>query len=231
MKLKPAGQLLAIWHYAVQNGATVVLMRHAPKAGSDQSGLSPAGRRLAKTYGLILKKLKLSGVVLVGTDRSRTVDTLRLLFPDIAPDAYISLPQLRAPGVDNQLQKTVNYYHRRIGYPRGYTVSQTYYFLEQLGGSYGELDNQLHTAITERVMLGIKNLFTHQRLVIHCGHSPPLEAACCRLLGMTLPELGGFFNPLDSLHLRMSGGKIQLVARLNPIVGYVDLESETYYQG
>ncbi len=77
---------------------------------------------------------------------------------------------------------------------------------------------------------GIKTLFDYKRLLIYCGHSPQIEVGCERLLNISLAELGGFLNPLDSIHLRKNGEKIDFVARINPIVGYVDLEGEAFYK-
>ncbi|MFH1661570.1 MAG: hypothetical protein ABIA02_00515, partial [Candidatus Falkowbacteria bacterium] len=91
-------------------------------------------------------------------------------------------------------------------------------------------EEYLHGIVAERMAKGIKKLFEHDKLAIYCGHSPSIEVGCQSLLGLSLSEFGGFLNPLDSIHLRMNECEIEFVARVNPIIGYQDLESETYYK-
>lgn len=211
-------------------------MRHAPKAGSEDSGLSENGRRLATEYGNLINFVaSLRDVeqhdtydisVFVCTSKERTRRTLKLLFPSSSPETYLHPPDLDTANITSFVQNQVNTFHRTVCCPRGYYLNHTYYFLEQLGG---EFDTENHTAIGKRIARGIRSLFGFNRTVIYCGHSPAIETGLEELLGKSLSELGGFLNPLDSIHLRMNEGVIEWFARINPIVGYVDLESETYF--
>mgnify|MGYP003394889253 CR=1 FL=1 len=56
MHLASSNKLLKIWKYAFDQNANVILMRHAPKSGSDNSDLSKEGERLAIQYGEILSQ-------------------------------------------------------------------------------------------------------------------------------------------------------------------------------
>ena len=229
MHLAAPGRILKIWKYAIEQGANVVLMRHAPKAGSNESGLSEEGRRLAIRYGNILRLDPIDGGLLVCTTKDRTMYTLKYMFPFSDESAYLRPRYLEVNKVSPFVQDQVNCLHKEIGRFRGYYLNHTYYFLEKLGGRFDE--ENIHTVVAQRMVKGIKQLFefASSSIVIYCGHSPSIEVGCERLLGLTLSELGGFLNPLDSIHLRVKENKVEWIARVNPIVGYVDLESETYF--
>jgi hypothetical protein len=238
MQLQNLDKLLEKWSYAFKNKALVTLMRHAPKSGSNESGLSEEGKRLATEYGKIFRSLfepkfdvfldKFGEFIFFRSEKERTAQTLELVFPWSKPDEYYQCSLLQSNYVSPRVQDQVYELHRKTGHWRGYYLNQTYYFLQELGGSFEE-ENNIHTKITERMVEGILNLFAIKQPVIYCGHSPAIEAACIRLLGISLSEFGGFLNPLDSIHISQENGKFNLITRINPIVGYVDLESETYY--
>ncbi len=232
MYLKEAHKLWEIWNYALNQDANVVLMRHAPKAGSNLSDLSEEGKRLAERYGRMLISLDAEGffkkAIFVHTEKSRTTATLQAVFPFSDPAVYLQPSDLVSPAVSPFVQNQVDRLHVQLGHRRGYYLNHTYYFLENLGGGF-DAEN-LHTVVAERMSKGIRELFEYDQLVIYCGHSPSIEVGCEHLLGISLQELGGFLNPLDSIHLRKTGEKIDFVARINPVIGYVDLESENYYK-
>lgn len=229
MRLKEPSKILEIWKYALEKGANVVVMRHGPKAGSDQSDLSEEGLKLTEEYGKALKNLgpAFANVLLVVTSKSRTIATLKAMFPNSEPDRYFRPPELDTVIVTPETQKSTDDFHAQFGHWRGYTVSQTYFYLQRYTGCD---DGRLHSEVVKRVAAGVRKLFDYQRLVIYCGHSPQSEAAVAKLTGIDLTELGWFLNPLSSLHLRMQNGKTEFIARINPIVGYIDLESEIYYK-
>lgn len=230
MKLKEASKLLEIWRYAIDQGANVVLMRHAPKAGSNETELSKDGIQIARDYGEILSGLSpdfLEKVIFCRTDKLRTKDTLKAVFPFSSPKKYLHLPDLDSPKVSPEVQEQVNRLHDKIGRWRGYYLNHTYYFLEELGGRYDKED--LFSVVGIRMVDGIKKLFGYKRAVVYCGHSPSIEISCELLLDITLGELGGFLNPLDSVHLRKRKNGIEFIARINPIVDYMDLESEMFF--
>ncbi len=229
MYLKEDQKLLEIWNYALDQGANVVLMRHAPKAGSNLSDLSEEGEQLAKQYGRILiPEDSLKKAIFVRTEKSRTTATLQAVFPFSDPAAYLRPGNLISPNVSPSVQEQVDRLYVQAGHWREYYLNHTYYFLENLEGRFDK--ENLHTVVAERMSKGIRELFEHNQLVIYCGHSPSIEVGCEHLLGVSLSELGGFLNPLDSVHLRKTEEKIDFVARINPIIGYVDLESESYYK-
>lgn len=229
MRLQKSEKLLMLWHRAFFMGANVILMRHAPKAGSDDSDLSNEGEYLAIQYCEVLRQAFAKNMpILFCTAKTRTQRTLKLLFPFTNMSTYRQLSDLRVNKVTLFVQKQVNSLHKTVGCFRGYYMNHTYYFLEELGGKFDE--ENIHTDIAERMVRGIKSLFNLKQTVIYCGHSPAIEVGCEKLLGMSLSELGGFLNPLDSIHLRMmTGGKVELISRINPIVDYIDLESENYF--
>lgn len=229
MHLKEASKILEVWEYALKERANIIVMRHGPKAGSDQSDLSEEGLKLTEEYGKILMNLgtALDGTILVATSKSRTTATLKAMLPDSEPDKYLRPPELDTVIVTLETQRDTDDFHAELGHWRGYTVSQTYFYLQRYTG--GD-DGRLHSEVIPRVAKGIKKLFDYARPVIYCGHSPQSEAAVAKLTGIDLTELGWFLNPLSSLHLRMQNGKIGFVARINPIIGYIDLESEIYYK-
>lgn len=230
MRLADPGKLLELWQYALDQKANVVLMRHAPKSGSDNSGLSEEGESLAIEYGHILRAgadLWRENPRLIGTSKNRTARTLKLMFPLSDPLHYPYLADLDVNKVSLGVQRQCNELHEKIGRFRGYYLNHTYYFLEKLGGQFDE--ENPHTVVAKRMVRGIRSLLDSSLPVIYCGHSPSIEIGAMKLLGLSLSKLGGFLNPLDSVHLRMNNGKAEWVARVNPIVDYIDLESETYF--
>ena len=151
-----------------------------------------------------------------------------MLFPQSDSWAYRQSSDLRVNKVTPFVQDQVDKLHKAVGCFRGYYGNHTYYFLEKLGGRFDE--ENIHTVVAERMAKGIAQLFDFGKIVIYCGHSPSIEVGVEKLLGINLSELGGFLNPLDSIHLRMKKDNIEWVARVNPIIDYVDLESETYFK-
>lgn len=230
MYLARENKLLELWKHSFIMGANVILMRHAPKSGSDDSDLSEEGRSLAFRYGNVLRQcpeIANNLPILFCTAKARTQSTLNLLFPSFNPSDYRQASDLRVNKVTPFVQGQTDEIHKTIGRFRDYYGNHTYYFLEKLGGQFDE--ENIRTEVAERMAKGIKSLFNFGPLVIYCGHSPSIEVGCEKLLNVSLSELGGFLNPLDSIHLRMADNKVEWVVRINPIVGYVDLESETYF--
>ena len=229
MHLKEPSKLLEVWRYALGEGASIILMRHGPKAGSDQSGLSEAGQKLTQEYGGVLRNLGgvFDKMLLAATSKDRTIETLKLMFPESDPGQYLKPPELDTIRVTPEAQRSCDDLHARLGHWRGYTVSQTFYYLQKYTGSD---DTGLHGEVKKRIVDGIRKLLAYQQPVIYCGHSPQTEAAVAELTGLDLAELGWFLDPLSSIHLRMRGGTIEFIARVNPIIGYIDLEAEAYYQ-
>ena len=229
MRLLEKNKLSESWNYSLKQGANVILMRHAPKSGSDESGLSEEGVKLAREYGKILK---LNDPLLICTSKQRTLDTINLLFPSSLINAPLILPDLEVNKVSSSIDKQCKRLHAKIGHFRRYYLNHTYYFLEKLGGTFGDKLSEcnLHTTIAERMVRGIKLLFSYGKNVVYCGHSPIIEVGLEKLFGLSLSELGGFLNPLDSIHLRKKDNRIEWIARINPIVDYVDLESETHFK-
>lgn len=231
MHLVSENKLFELWEHAFNMGANVILMRHAPKSGSDNSDLSEEGGLLAMRYGGVLHRcpeIAKNIPLLFCTAKIRTQRTLNLLFPSSNQSAYRQAHDLIVNKVTPFVQDQVNKIHKTVGRFRGYYGNHTYYFLEKLGGEFDE--ENIHTVVAERMAKGIKSLFDLGRLVIYCGHSPSIEVGCEKLLNVTLSELGGFLNPLDSIHLKLVNSRIEWVARINPIVDYVDLENETYFK-
>lgn len=234
MRLAPPDKLIKLWQHTFNSGANVILMRHAPKSGSNDSGLSEEGIRLSLKYGRLLATIwrlrenKGMRLLFSCTSKDRTPQTLKLLFPSSKSSHYSRLSCLDAPKVTSFVQEQVDRLHRTIGRWRGYYGNHTYYFLEKLGGQFGQ--ENLHTVVAERMAKGISKLDGLGTVTIYCGHSPSIEVGLEKLLGISLSELGGFLNPLDSIHLRMKGFETEWIARINPIVDYVDLESETYFE-
>ncbi len=229
MRLKKLSELFRTWSYASDiMDANVVLMRHGPRLATNDGDLSEEGEVLIRQYGKILAAIaRLENALLACTAKKRTFDTLKLLFPFSSSEEYHRLPELDDNNVSKFVQKQVDELHIRIGRWRGYYMTHSYYFLEALGG----VDSSgLHNMVAEKMKRRIENLFSFNKPVIYCGHSPQIEVGCERLLNISLAELGGFLNPLDSIHLRKNGEKIDFVARINPIVGYVDLEGEAFYK-
>ena len=230
MKLLEDKKLLQRWRFALEAGANIVVMRHAPKSGSDNSDLSDEGARLATEYSTVLQRLGElipSDIKFVATTKERTRQTIQLLFPRLAtPERLGFVLDLDTPPITEEHQQMTLDAHRKFGHQRHYLVTHTYYFLEKLG----YLDSScLHTTVAERMVRGFKNLNSLSRSVIYCGHSPSIEVGLERLLGIPILELGGFLNPLDSIHLKATEDQIELVCRINPIVDYVDAESQTFY--
>lgn len=231
MHLADQKKLVKLWQHAFGAGADVVVMRHAPKSGADDSDLSEEGGRLAAEYGKLLNEnFGFRGSMqpfFVCTSRKRTEITLQLLFPFSDPSTYRQLPDLDASKITPDFQSHVNLLHKEIGRWRGYAVNHTHYFLEKLSGRFDEENHP--AAVAERMARGIRCLWhTPSLITIYCGHSPNIEIGLKKLLGVSLSELGGFLNPLDSVHLKVKNG-IKFVARINPIVGYVDMEGETHF--
>lgn len=223
MHLAAPDRILKIWKYAFEQGANVVLMRHGPKAGSNESDLSEEGRQLAFRYGNILRLAPFASPTLACTSKDRTMYTLKYMFPFSDELAYLRPQYLEVNKVLSFVQNIVNYFHKRVGRFKGYLPNHTYYFFDK---------ENLHTIVAERMVRGIEQLFeftNFSNIVIYCGHSPAIEVGLEKLLGLTLSELGGFLNPLDSIHLKMKENKVEWVARVNPIVGYIDVENETYF--
>jgi phosphohistidine phosphatase SixA len=84
MRLDNPKKLSKLWRHAFDNGANIILMRHAPKSGSDGSNLSDEGKKLASQYGNILRSLPLvrgsKPLILYCTTKRRTEETLELIF-------------------------------------------------------------------------------------------------------------------------------------------------------
>ncbi|MFC1756645.1 hypothetical protein ACFLZC_00585 [Patescibacteria group bacterium] len=219
-------RLVGLWRHFFKKEASVVLMRHAPKYGSDSSGLSKEGRLFAQKYGCVLARANyLKDITFVDTDKQRTTDTLNLMF-NISGGA-MRFNDLNSPRISSFVQRQVEDLHMKVGRFRNYFLNHTYYFLERLGGEYDA--EHLHKVVALRMATGIIKLFEfEQNLVVYCGHSPSIEVGCEKLLGKNLSEIGGFLNPLDSIHLKKTNNQIEFVGRINPILGYVDLESENY---
>ncbi len=229
MRLQEPSKLLKLWTYALERDANVVLIRHAPKAGGNNSYLSEEGERLAMAYGVIFgSALKAKQFALSCTSKNRTVQTLKLLFPIFDSTTYLYPFDLEVNKVTPSVQEQCDKLHMEVGFFRGYYGNHTYYFLEKLGGQFDE--ENIHTIIAKRMARGIRALFDLKQLVIYCGHSPSIEAGLETLLGLTLSELGGFLNPLDSIHLRLKENKIEWIARINPIADYIDLENEVCFK-
>lgn len=232
MNLRDTNKLLTLWQHALENKANLILMRHGPKLGSNESGLSLEGIRLSQDYAHILETVfQKKKMELIHTDKARTRDTLICLFPhrfvgceqtQLCPEDMLS--NIVTPSLQDQCNKL----HREIGHPRSYFVNHTYYFMEQWGAKF---DCENLKVIGERMAKGIQLLAsTNAPVTIYCGHSPAIEVGCEALLNISLSELGGFLNPLDSIHLNVrSDGSVHFVARVNPIIGYRDIESETYF--
>ena len=230
MKLLEDQKLLQRWRFALEAGVNIVVMRHAPKSGNDNSDISDGGMRLITEYAIILQKLGdliPTNTTFVTTTKERTKQTIQLLFPYLAtPDRLSFVSDLDTPPITEEHQQLTLDAHRKIGHHRNYFVTHTYYFLEKLGY---EDDSCLHTAVAERMVRGFKHLGSLSQMVVYCGHSPSIEVGLEHLLGISILELGGFLNPLDSIHLRSVAGRLEFVCRINPIVGYVDAESQTFY--
>lgn len=242
MELRESQKLKELWLKALNCGANTVLIRHGPKSGSNESGLSEEGKYLTKEYSFTLRDVfkGLFMPVLVCTDKIRTADTLKLLFSQLfsplSYNFYFRTPRLNSPVISQGLQNKVVELHNKYGHFRGYFLNQTYYFFERLGGDFMDYDaDESHSEVSRRMAIGINEdlSFIRKRSsansVIYCGHSPAIELGLESLLGISLPELGGFLNPLDSVHLKIDIEKMEFVARINPIVGYRDIESESYY--
>lgn len=233
MRLANPSKLLKLWQRARDQKANVVLMRHAPKSDSDNSELSEEGKRLAVEYGHILRAdiyFWQKYPRLIGTSKNRTAGTLKLMFPLSNPLDYPYLADLDVNKVSPDVQRQCDELHEKIGRFRGYYLNHTYYFLEKLGGRFDE--ENPHTVVAERMARGIRSLLDSGLPTIYCGHSPAIEVGVMKLLGLSLSELGGFLNPLDSIHLKineLNNRKAEWVVRINPIADYVDLESETYF--
>lgn len=235
MKLRNPRHILKIWQYAIEQGANVVLMRHGPKSGSNDSGLSEQGKVIVQQYGGVLKSLGsvwLNHALLYHTEKPRTLETLCLLFPESNPTLYHTLPKLNSQLISAGLQEQVNRFHLLKGRWLGYYLNHTYCLLESLGGTFpADSPEECLDHIATEAADGVKELLALNRQVLFCGHSPKLELGTAELLGRNMLELGGFLNPLDSFHLRFNHGRAKLVVRVNPILDYVDLESEGYLEG
>src|SRR3989344_7435543 len=108
MQLQKYGKLLALWKYALNEGANVILMRHAPKAGSDDSDLSEEGRRLATQYGNILRLAPFVGATLACTNKDRTARTLKCMFPFSDESIYLKSLYLEVNKVSLFVQTQVD---------------------------------------------------------------------------------------------------------------------------
>lgn len=229
MHLKKSRKLLNLWLYALDKGANIVLMRHGPRLISNDGDLSEKGKKLVIQYGeKVLVNLldnRLKGLLLACSPKRRTADTLKLLFPFSCRQKY-NRSELDDNTVSKFVQEQVDECHAGIGRWRGYHMPHTYYFLENFGGVD---ESNLHTIVAEKMKHRIKGLLSLGWSVIYCGHSPQIEVGCERLLKISLAEIGGFLNPLDSIHLKIENGIVEFVARVNPIIGYIDIESESFY--
>ena len=231
MRLKDSNKLLEIWKYALNQGANVALMRHAPKAGGNESILSAEGERLAKEYRTVLNSVfDLDGnvePVLLCTSKIRTGRTLQIIFPGIDPKTFVCKTDLDANRISEAVERQVVEIHKKVGHWRGFALNQTYHFLDKFGGK--DEEEFLHTTTAERMSREIKDLLVSGKTAVYCGHSPQIEAAAEKILGVNVSEFGGFLRPLDSLHLKINGGRAELVARVNPIVDYEDAEADTFF--
>lgn len=228
MRLGKPGYLTRVWEHALNQEANLVLMRHAPKSGGDQSGLSAEGEILAVKYGKILRSRfpDLKNAALACTSKERTQNTLKLMFPKSNPEKYLKPADLEVNKVSPHVQNQVDELNKKIGCWLGYTSQMTYCFLEELGGHFDE--ENLHTVVVPRMIKGINALLEKGSLVIYCGHSPAIELVMAEILQKSIAEIGGFLNPLDSFHLQNRGGKIELVARVNPIINYMDARARRF---
>lgn len=218
MYLQKSDNILLVWEHAIENGANLVLMRHGPKSGSNKSGLSSEGKEITKKYGEVLKHLGqewINQAMLGHTEKERTKDTVQLLFPEQYKRINFIMSDLYSPYISDGLQDEINKWHMEVGRWRGYALNQTYCFL----GKINDMD---------RIGAGIKKLLNLNIPIIFCGHSPSLELGVAQVLNIELAELGGFLNPLDSIHLKLDpdSGHPIWIARINPIRDYIDLESE-----
>lgn len=231
MQLADSSYLATVWQHVLSDANTITVMRHGPKSGGDNSDLSHEGVALIQEYAEILHpwwNTHFSKMAFIHTKKLRTTNTLQLLFPQSDPESYRFISELDAPTVSTAVQQSCDTLHAQIGRWRSYYLNHTYYFLEQLGGNYGA--EHLHQKIVPRMVAALTDLLSTQSSFVYCGHSPALEAVVARLLNCSLTELGGFLNPLDSLHIRREPtGSVELVSRINPILGYVDAESMTYF--
>lgn len=233
MYLQKSANILKTWLYAIENGANLVLMRHGPKSGSNESGLSKSGRKITFHYGHIINSLQnawFSQALIGHTEKPRTRETVQLLFPELDQDRFQIVPDFNSPPISEELQRKVDQLHLNVGRWRGYYVNHTYCFLRNLDNSLALIspEEDLHGTITEHAARSIMELLHLNRPVIFCGHSPSLELGIVRILGIDLSKLGGFLNPLDSIHLKLSSGQPDWIARINPIRDYIDAESENY---
>lgn len=235
LHLQKSGSLLKMWRYAIASGANVVLMRHGPKSGSNDSNLSEQGIEITREYGEVISQLNWGWFqrILVGhTEKKRTIDTVELLFPKLNFSRFVTYPKLNSPPVSKELQEAVNKLHLKTGRWRGYSLNETYGLFNRLSGSFTvDMEEDLWDINANKVAEGIGELFGLNQPVIFCGHSPNLELGIVKILDIDLAELGGFLKPLDSVHLKLdSNGKPVWVARINPIRDYIDLEAEHYLE-
>lgn len=233
MYLQKTENVLKIWKYAIANGANVVMMRHGPKSGSNESNLSEQGKKITTAYGQILGQLGFDwfNQALIGhTEKMRTRETVELLFPDLDSRNFIRCSKFNSPLMSEELQRVVNRLHFSVGRWRGYSLNETYALLERINGNFTiEMEEDLWRVNASKVAEGIDGLFKLNCPVIFCGHSPNLEIGIIQVLRTDLIELGGFLKPLDSIHLKLgSDGKPVWVARVNPIRDYIDPESEYF---
>lgn len=235
MYLQKSSNLLKVWEYAIANNADVVLMRHGPKSGSNESDLSEEGVKIVKEYGEVLSQLNFWWFynILVGhTDKKRTQETIELLFPKLDHRNFVVCPDLNSPPISKELQDKINELHLSIGHWRGYSLNETYALFDRLSINFTiEMAEDLWGFNASKVADGIEELFKLNRPVIFCGHSPNLELGIIRILDIDLTELGGFLKPLDSVHLKLdSDRKPVWVARINPIRDYIDAEREYFLE-
>lgn len=234
MNLIDGWKLKQRWRNALLNKSNIVFMRHGPKDGSD-GGLTAEGEALVRQYGEIIRDtVGQTKLGLVHTDKPRTVKTLELMFPDLAAKHYYHFSEFNSPPVSDWLQNEVYRVHRLRGHDLGYLPQHTHYFLRQLGGKYDEQD-PFRLAEMISGFQKIAALVNSYGLVIFCGHSPSIEVFSENACHKSLSELGHFLNPLDSLHFKCESQpgiqpiNLALIARINPIAGYVDAEEEAFY--
>ncbi|MBP9822366.1 MAG: hypothetical protein KBC81_02920 [Candidatus Pacebacteria bacterium] len=236
MRLGREDHIAKQWRYSNNsvNGVNVILMRHGPKSGSNNSGLSDPGAMITQQYGRLL--CREFGVVwaasngMYHTEKRRTRDTLSLMFPFLNQENFGTMALLNSQAISAGLQEQVNRLHLERGRWLGYYLNHTYCLLESLGGVFpADSPEDCLPFIADEAARGIKQLGSVEDngKILFCGHSPKIELGVAKLLGVSILELGGFLNPLDSIHLRIVDGHATWVSRINPIVGYIDAESES----
>ncbi len=236
MALQKFQKLMTLWDYSLGKGTNVILMRHAP-ATADGGALSQAGKRIATEYQRnILHRVAFGDrkIKLFCADKVATRDTLKILFPFSNPSDYRQPENLNNDASDS-FRKLASDCHRHLGRFCGYGVNHTYYL------HYRTIfqAERLAKGIVEMAPMCRENIIN-----IYCGQSPAIEIGLENVLGISMPQaLGGLLSPLDSIHLKIipdalvssrlkivPGGERSFIARINPIVGYIDNESEAFFE-